>query len=1123
MAENIARSLAEGDIAKRLASLSPAQRALLESRLKKKGLTAPPQAGIPRRPTGEPATLSYAQERLWFLAQLDPKSTAYVRVIPIRLTGALCVEALQQSLTELVRRHEALRTAMPTVAGQPAPFIAPARPIPLPMFDLVDLAPAEREERVRQLAHQESQRPIELSQAPLFRATLLRLGLEEHVLILTTHHIVTDAWSDSIMWREIAALYGAFSRGQAAPLPEPPIQYADYAWAQRQWLQGDVLNGQVAYWRQQLSGAPALVLPTDRPRVAAQTERGGRYTVTLPANLSLAIQSLSRQEGATLFMTLFAAFNALLYRYSGQTDLSLGTPIAGRTNAETERLIGFFVNTLVMRTDLSGDPTFRELLGRVRQTTLGAYDHQDMPFAKLVQELNPQRNLGTNPLFQVMFNLWNVPPKVMQFPGLQTSEVEFDKEVAQFELSLDMAETPEGLLCVFEYFADLFDEATIVRMAEHFKTLLAGIVEHPDQQISALPLLTESERHQLLIEWNDTRVEYPQDVCIHRLFEAQVERTPDAIAVQFENQQLTYDDLNRRANQLAHYLQSLGLEPETLVGLCMERSPEMVIGVLGILKAGAAYVPLDPAYPQERLEYMLADSHAQVLITQQHLVDRFSQNDAYILCPQAERESIAQQRDDNPDSRVGPDNLVYVIYTSGSTGAPKGVMVQHGSLVNFAWYAGVEYALVPGDRVLQFAALSWDTSAEEIFPCLTRGATLVLRTDAMISSIRTFVRCCQDWAITMLTLPTVYWHELAAGLVAENLSLPPSVRMISMGGEMAHPERLALWQECVSRDVRLVNTFGLTEATAVSTLCDLTLKKFTFGQVPIGRPIANTWAYLLDSQLQLVPVGVPGTLYIGGKGVSRGYLNRAELTTARFISDPYRPGERLYNTGDLARWLQDGNIGYLGRADNQVKVRGYRIELGEIETALCRHPAVHNGVVVACEDVTGGKQLVAYVVPRTGAAPTLSDLRHFLKESLPEYMLPAALLTLDRLPLTPSGKVDRRALPAPDQAQTELAESFVAPRTPTEETLANLWAEVLGIKPVGIHDNFFELGGHSLVAARLMSRLYKAFEIDLPVGTLFEASTVASLAQHIDAIKWAAQSAPQLQVPAHNFRDEGEL
>ncbi len=1063
-------------------------------------LLAPPILPVPRDGN---LPLSFAQQRLWFLDQLMPGNSAYNIPAAVRLRGPLNLAALEQSLNEIVKRHESLRTTFAMVDGRPAQVIAPALTIKLPVVDLRKLPETERETEVRRLVTEGAERPFDLSQGPLLRVALLRLGDEEYVGLLTLHHIVSDGWSTGILIREMARLYVAFFSGGSLSLPQLPIQYADFAVWQRQWLQGEVLETRLAYWKQQLTGASALLdLPTDHPRPVLQTFRGAHQSVMLPKTLTKGLKALGRQEGVTQFMTLLAAFKALLHRYTSQEDLVVGTPIANRNRLEIEGLIGCFVNALVLRTDLSGNPCFRDLLQRVREVCLGAYGHQDLPFDRLVEELRLQRDLSRNPLFQVMFVLQNASLRAVELPGLTLSPVEADSETAHFDLILVVVDAEQGLTVSFVYNTDLFEAATIARMLGNFQTLLEAVVADPEQRLSDLPLLTDAERQQLLVEWNDNKTDYPRDLCIHQLFEAQAQRTPDAIAVVFEHEQLTYGELNRRTNQLAHYLRALGVGPEVLVAVCLERSLEMVIGLLGILKAGGAYVPLDPAYPKERLSFMLKDAQAPVLLTQKRLVAGLPECEARVICLDSGWEAIASESGENPISSTTPENLAYVIYTSGSTGQPKGVLVSHGSIADYCRSAQRYFELDASDGVLQFASLSFDVSLEEILPTLMVGAKLVVMGTDMWQPAE-FHQKISEFGLTVLTFPTAYWQELArqwAGVPELVPSIQP--RLFIVGGDTMLPDGLDLWQRTPVNAVRLLNVYGPTETTITATAFEFSpglCENRTFQKIPIGRPLANREIYILDNYGNPVPVGVPGELHIGGVSLARGYLNRPELTAEKFVPNPFseEPGARLYKTGDLARYLPDGNIEFLGRVDHQVKIRGFRIELGEIEAALDQHPAVREAVVLAPQDAPGERRLVAYVVAEQESRPTANDLRSFLKEKLPEHMVPALFVLLDALPLIPNGKVDRRALPAPDRTRPELEKAFVAPRDDLEFQLAQIWEEVLGVHPVGVKDNFFELGGHSLLAVRLFALIENRLGRKLSLTTVFQGATVEHLASVI--------------------------
>ncbi|BAT56842.1 amino acid adenylation domain-containing protein (plasmid) [Nostoc sp. NIES-3756] len=1044
--------------------------------------------------------LSFAQQRLWFYSQLEPHSSAYNIPAAVRLTGKLNIAAMSKSINEIIRRHEILRTTFTVVDGEAIQIIGKGENFTFPFIDLQTVAEEKKQQEVSKLAALEAQKPFDLLQGPLLRASLLRLAQTDHVVLLTMHHIVCDGWSTGIFIQELTALYTAFCQDKSYLLPKRPIQYADFAIWQRKWLQGEVLQTQLDYWKQQLSGnLPILELPTDQPRPAIQSNNGATQPFQLSKSLSEKLKDLSKQEGVTLFMTLLAAFKVLLYRYTQQEDIIVGTPIANRNRAEIEWLIGFFVNTLVLRTNLGNNPTFKEILQQVREVTLGAYAHQDLPFEKLLEELQIKRDLTHNPLFQVMFVLQNSPTEVIELPELNLEILKAHKNTANFDLTLSITETTTGLKGYLEYNTDIFNADRINRIIGHFQVLLEGIVTNPQQRLSELPLLTANEQHQLLVEWNNTEIDYPQDQYIHQLFEAQVEKTPDAIAVVFENQQLTYRELNAKANQLAHYLQKLGVQPEVLVGICVERSLEMFIGILGILKAGGVYLPLDPAYPKERLAFLLEDANIPLLLTQKKLKELLPNNQSEIIYLDADSQVIYQESQENIYTKVNSNNLAYIIYTSGSTGKPKGVMVEHQSLVNYTVAACYNYQIKSCDRILQFASICFDAAAEEIFPCLVQGATLLLRTDKMLSSIPAFLEQCNEFKITVLDLPTALWHQITTELAEKNLQLPEKLRLVIIGGERASLQHLEIWRNKIGETVQLINSYGPTETTIVATISNLSYLKEVRYEVPIGKPIANTQIYILDSHLQTVPVGVSGEIYIGGVGVTRGYLNRPELTAEKFIPNLFsnQPGSRLYKTGDLARYLPDGNIEFLGRIDHQVKIRGFRIELGEIEAVLNQHPDVQTNIVVVREDEPNFKRLVAYIVLNADKKITTTDLQSYLKEKVAGYMIPSAFVILDKLPLTPNGKVNRQALPQPSSLRPELAVSYVKPQTEIEKAIATIWQQALNLTEIGLHDNFFEIGGHSLLLIQVHSQLQKIYDHKLTVMDMFRYPTINDLAQFL--------------------------
>ena len=1120
-------------LAARLAGLSSAKRALLELRLKENSAELESALGVipsigPRLRSG-PAPLSFAQQRLWFLDQLDPHSAAYNVPCRARLSGVLDRAALQRALETVVQRHESLRTIFPAVDGEPSQVVRPAGPCDLPVFDLSILAPSQREAEIQSLAMGEARRPFDLAVGPLFRTRLLRLNEEEHLLLLTVHHIASDGWSVGLLFRELGTLYEAYSAGESPALPELPIQYADYAVWQRAWLQGPVLDRQLTYWKRHFRTLPApLDLATDHPRPEVQTHRGARVRFALPRELVERLKALGLREGTTPFMTLLAAFQVLLARYTDRDDIVVGSPIAGRTRPETEGLIGFFINTLALRCDLSGDPVFPELLGRVREMALGAYANQDLPFEKLVEELQPERDLSHAPLFQVMFALQNAPRSERRLRGLTMEHMEIDKGTAKFDLGLRLAEEAEGLRGVLSYNTDLFDSSTIERMAGHYRVLLDGIAANPSRRISALPLLTEAERRHVLVTANATAQLYSSDRCIHELIEEQAARTPEAIAVRSPQGTLSYDELNQRGNRLAHSLRLLGVVPDMRVGLCGTRSTELLIGLLGILKAGGAYVPIDPDSPRERLVGLLEDARAELLVIQEELVGTGLADDlastvrrVVPIGPPSPTDLL--QRYENFRSGVTPDNLAYVMYTSGSTGVPKGVLVPHLAVVNLSSAAAVQYGLGPADRVLHLASLTSDFSVEELFPAWLSGAGVVVPPPGPLSGGTDFCDLLKHDRISILLLPTAFWHTWVEELHQSRQSVPATLRVVSIGGEQVRPETFDLWQTLRTGRVRWFNTYGPTETTVEATLYEPAASLRLGGStLPIGRPIANTSVYVLDRRLQPVSVGVPGELCIGGDGLARGYLGRPALTAQRFVPDPFGPGPgaRLYRTGDRVRRRIDGTLEFIGRVDQQVKIRGYRVELGEVEGLLGRYPSVREGVVVAREDSPGDRRLVAYVVPTTDPPPTGSELRRFLAERLPEYMLPASFVFLGSLPVTPTGKVNRSALPPPDQARPSLEQAFVGPRTPAEATIAEIWASVLRVERVGVDDNFFALGGHSLLATQVVSRMRAALGVDVPLRALFETPTISDLAQRVDLARQTVlpEASPLVRLPRESYR-----
>ncbi len=996
----------------------------------------------------------------------------------------------------MVERHEGLRTRFRVDNGIPVQLIDPPGVFALQVEDLSALPEAERTAAARERSRAITQQPFCLEQGSLFRAHLLRLSGEDHIAVVSMHHIVSDGWSIGVLIREVGALYGAYSDGRGSPLPELAVQYADYAVWQREWLQGAVLEKQVGYWKQRLSGAPgALELPTDRVRPAVQSYRGAHHGFGFPAHLTVGLNELGRSEGATLFMVLLTAFNVVLWRWSGQSDIVVGSPIAGRTHRELEGLIGFFVNTLALRTELGGRPSFRELVGRVKETALGAYAHQDLPFEKLVAELSPVRDLSRQPIFQVLFALQNVPQETLELPGLRLSRIGSDQATAKFDLSLHVYEREGKLEGYFEYATDLFEGSTVARIASHFRTLLEGVVADPDLPLGELPLLPARERRQLLEEWNATAAAYPRDKCLHELFAEQAARTPDAVALVYEDSELSYGELDRRSNQLAHYLRGLGVGPETVVGLCVERSLEMVVGLLGILKAGGAYLPLDPGYPAERLAYMVGDAKAPVLVTQARLAGDLPAHGAQVVEIDADWARIERCPAGMPRNLSLPDNLAYVIYTSGSTGKPKGVSVRLRGVMSYFAFLIRTYGLDTDSTTLHVSSISFDPSIRDLLGPLLSGGRLVILHPRDERNPKRYLEVIQKNKVTNILSITPSLLGAIIDSAHGTGSSVESLQHILSCGEVLHYTLCSAAGMLFGR-AQLVNQYGPTECTMSSSYHLVTHTRDAHGVVPLGRPINNSAFYVLDADLTPVPIGVGGELYIGGVGLARGYLGRAGLTGERFVPSPFGDGERLYRTGDLARWRADGELEYLGRIDHQVKVRGYRIELGEIEARLVEHDSVGQAVVVA-RDEGADRQLVAYIVG-DGVAAEPSLLRAHLKHSLPDYMMPSAFVLLDALPLTPNGKVDRRALPIPEDDAVVRGE-YVAPRTPVEELLASIWCEVLKLDRVGINDNFFELGGHSLLAMRLVARARDAFQTELPLRALFEAPSLGGLATRIEA------------------------
>ena len=1047
--------------------------------------------------------LSFAQRRLWFLHQLEPGNTFYNLPLAVPFHVAVNAAVLERSINEIVDRHETLRTVFDAVHGEPMQIVRPALTLPLVVVDLRALSKDEQTAETTRLTTEMAQRPFDLARGPLVRVALLQRGIQDHVFVLVMHHIVSDGWSLGIFWRELIAVYNAFYINRASPLPELPIQYADFAVWQRERLQGERLDELAAYWRRQLDGLPTLQLPTDRPRPPVLSYRGAFQELALPRVLTGALKALSQREGVTLFMTLFAAFAVLLQRYCGQDDIVVGLPAASRDRTELEGLIGFFINSLVMRVDLSGDPGFRTLLARVRETALDAFAHQELPFEKLVEELQPARDLSRNPLFQVSFQLFSASDKRAE-EGVEaeaTPALAVSRGSAIFDLAVNLWEGAEEIGGHLEYSTDLFDASTVARLAEHFKTLLKSVSINPDARLSDLQLLGDVEQRKMLFEWNQTEA-VVSPFCIHELFEQQAARNPDALAVTAGSARLSYGQLNRRANRLAHRLRALGVGRETLVCLCVERSAAMVVGLLGILKAGGAYVPLDPNYPSDRLAFMLGDSGAKVLVSERTVAGRVPPHNAAVLLLDDDTGldgAAASNADPNADYGPAPDDLCYVIYTSGSTGKPKGVAVPHRGLMNLVAWHRRAFAVSPADRASQVASLGFDACGWELWPYLTAGASVHIVADDVRASPSDLLKALIEKKITIGFLPT----PLAQMVFDDPMHVGLTLRYLLVGGDKL--TRLAP----PGSDFITVNNYGPTEYSVVTTSGQIGESK----SLPpsIGRPIANTQIYVLDRHLKPAPIGVVGELYIGGQGLARGYHDRPALTADSFVANPLpgTPGARLYKTGDLVRYRSDGMLEFLGRTDHQIKIRGFRIEPGEIEAVLAAHKDIGDAVVTVMPRGGESDHLIAYVAPKQNSAFAANGaghaarrelteaLRSHLRAHLPDYMVPADFIVLRQLPQAPNGKVDRRALPAPDMVRSEADNAYAAPNTPLEEVIAGIWAEVLDLDRVGIDDNFFEIGGHSLLAARLISRIRDRLKVEVPLQALFRSPTPGQFAANL--------------------------
>jgi amino acid adenylation domain-containing protein/non-ribosomal peptide synthase protein (TIGR01720 family) len=1094
------------------AQLSGAKRALLEKYLRGDLLQATQvERVVAQRTQQDLIPLSLGQQQLWLLSQLLPDTPIYTECVTIHLPGLLDRSALEQSFNEFIRRHEIWRTSFQTIDGQPFQRIHPPPTFTLSVVDLSNLSEAKREAEVLRLAIADANRPFDLVNGPLLRPLLIRLGKMEHRLYLTLHHIIFDGVAIyQVFLPELFALYEAFSSGQPSPLPPLPIQYADFAVWQREWLQEEVLTRHLSYWKKQLAGASStLALPTDHPRPPILTYRGSMRPFALSLHLTEALKSLSHREGVTLYMTLVAAFSTLLFRYTGQDDMLIGTVIAGRQRQEVQKLMGFFLNTLVLRIDPSGNPTFQELLGRVREIILEAHAHQDLPFEYLVKQLQPERNLSQNPLIQVMIS---IEPTLPVLPsGWTLTQMDIDTETTKLDLDLELDDRPEGLIGRFVYSTDLFDAQTIARMLGHWNTILMGIVAHPEQRLSDLPILTEAERRLMLVEWNNTAVDFTKDQCYHQLFEAQVQRAPDAVAVVFEDEHLTYRELNRRANQLAHHLQALGVGPETVVSLLAERGTAFLIAILAVFKAGGAYLPLDPHHPPIRLRGVLTHSSSRFVLTSREFAPTLSQMLEDVeskACPQIMYLEDLQFRDGQGEGNLPVHttihHLAYVIYTSGSTGMPKGVMIEHQGMLNHIYAKITSLDLTVKDSVAQNASQCFDISVWQFLAVLLVGGRVHIFPDVVAHDPVQLLGQVDQHGITILeTVPSLLrtMLDVCEATLVQRLNLK-TLRWFIATGEALPADLCRRWLSLYPH-IPLLNAYGPTECSDDVTHHPISVPPAeTESYMPIGRALQNTRLYVLDHMLRPVPIGVNGELYIGGIGVGRGYLSDAQRTAEAFVPDTFgeEPGARLYKTGDLARYLPDGTLQFLGRIDQQVKIRGNRIELGEIQAVLCDHPSVREAVAIARESVPGDTRIIAYLVPDPNQPVAVSDVRRFLKERLPEYMIPSTIILLERLPLTPNGKVDLRALPTPEADRSGLEVTYVAPRTATELVLASIWGQVLRLDQVGTHDNFFELGGDSILSIQIIARAHQA-GLQLTPKQLFQYQTIAELAANATPIR----------------------
>ena len=1086
------------ELEKRLAAMSPEQRDLFLQKLRHKRTAHIQKIEAVSRDQELP--LSFTQERQWVLSQLAPDSLAYNMPANVRIRYPLDEALLKQAFDALIQRHEILRTTFPTHAGRPTVRIAQHADSYIPIHDLRELPYDQREAEAKRLANAEMQQPFDLEHGPLIRLTFIRLDAADHVLLLTLHHIIGDAHSVGILFQELSAILEAFEKGLPSPLPPLTVQYADYAAWQRQYLQAAYLEKGLAYWREHLAQAPALLtLPLDRPRLQVQDFHSGTAAVRLDKPTVERLKQIAQQQDATLFMLLLAALNLLLTRYSGQKDIVIGSTLSNRDLEETENMIGYLVNMVALRTSLHGNPSFLALLQRVRETVLGCFTHQHIPLQLVLEELQPERAQSYTPLFQVSINL--IVRHEQQEANMPESSIFFSRSgdavgTGQLDLAFSLVDLPQDMAIKVVYDASIFNEATIQYLLEYYKSVLQAIAATPDAPVHALVQLSPAQQDHVLHLASPAQQAVLAFKPVHALIQEQAQAQPDAIALIAADQHFTYAELNQQANRLAHMVATYA-GVGARIALCLERSPEFIISTLAALKSGAAYVPLDPAYPHERLASMIRQSDVAVVLTQRRYTQHLPELDIPVLYLDDIWASLTKYPATDPDWSGHELSPAYMIFTSGSTGTPKAIVVEQQGLSNLVQAAAQLYEVSDTDRVLQFASVSFDTSIEEIFPCLACGATLVLRNDAMLSSAQAFFTTCTAWGITVVDLPTAYWHELVAQLQTDHVALPPTLRLVIVGGERVHRDPVHAWLS-YAPSLRLVNSYGPTETTVIATTTELSQQQLTaWGEPPIGTPIPGMAGYVLDTELQLMGVGVPGELFVSGVGVAQGYFGRADLTAQRFLPNPFteQPGARMYKTGDLVRWRADHTLEFLGRIDRQVKIRGYRVELDEVEAVLMRLPFIQEAAVTIHKKAAAS--LVGYVTLHDQADISTQAIRQLLQQHVPVYMVPAHIMVLPAFPLTTHGKINYRALPDPDSAAENQA-TYVAPTNVIEETLADIWTEVLPVAQVGIHDNFFSLGGHSLLATQLIFRVNQAFELNLQLRTLFEAPTVAGFAVAVE-------------------------